>query len=255
MPLKEQQPAGAAAVVECKHSCKSKETCGHFCCKRHLSQIPPNNLMFLKEQQSAGAAAVVEFKHSCKSKETCGHFCCKRHLSQVPQSNSPTPVSGAPALPLIECKHVCKHKNTCGHPCCKRHLPLPQLKSATPLYGASVSPSVECKHTCRDKLACGHQCCKRHFARDVFTDLGKQQPAVSNRVVPVERKTQGSVSTHATHQVRRSPVGPSLGVQGKSLVNPSPKKNPEATSSRPTDGASHHFFIYDIESTGMAAHD
>lgn len=70
----------ARSVTECKHKCKNKESCGHACCKRHLSvAVPPQTA----QQKVVGAAnGMPECKHTCSDKLACGHPCCKRHLSQ-----------------------------------------------------------------------------------------------------------------------------------------------------------------------------
>lgn len=76
----------ASVVVECKHSCKHKDTCGHACCKRHLSPISQ-----LKSAQLSEASSYTnECKHKCSDRSACGHQCCKRHLSrEVPAVDQP----------------------------------------------------------------------------------------------------------------------------------------------------------------------
>ncbi|DBB01647.1 TPA: hypothetical protein ACH3X1_000283 [Trebouxia sp. C0004] len=149
-----------------------------------------------------------------------------------------------------ECKHRCKDKKTCGHPCCKRHLsPIVQLKAAQRLSGEPASKSVECRHTCRDKLACGHQCCKRHLSREATETVAKQQPSLNLQVVKqATRKSQLPTTTHSIHQVRRASSGPLLGVQGRAVAKT--QEEPQATT--PVDKPKFHFFIYDIESTGLS---
>ena len=67
-------------ATECKHSCKDKETCGHPCCKRHLSPIL--QLKAAQRLSSEPASKSVECRHTCRDKLACGHQCCKRHLSR-----------------------------------------------------------------------------------------------------------------------------------------------------------------------------
>ena len=122
-------------ATECKHSCKSKETCSHLCCKRHLEsyetiksdaepQTVPNN------------TTNNECKHLCGDKRTCKHVCCKRHLTserlEFQTADPPDPTESsqhhenqlpqAPIGGVEECKHICTNKRSCKHLCCKRHL-------------------------------------------------------------------------------------------------------------------------------------
>ena len=68
-----------ATDVECKHACKDKESCGHACCKRHLTPVAQ-----LKSTQRLAeiSTLVTECKHTCRDKLACGHQCCKRHLAR-----------------------------------------------------------------------------------------------------------------------------------------------------------------------------
>lgn len=81
MPRKKQDPEGkpvADVAAECKHSCRGKETCGHTCCKRHLSPIV--QLKAAQRLCREPLARAAECKHTCSDKLACGHQCCKRHL-------------------------------------------------------------------------------------------------------------------------------------------------------------------------------
>lgn len=149
-----------------------------------------------------------------------------------------------------ECKHGCKDKEACGHPCCKRHLsPIVQLKAAQRLSSESASKSVECRHTCRDKLACGHQCCKRHLSREATETVAKQQPSLNLQVVKqATRKSQLPTTTHSFHQVRRASSGPQLTVQGRAVTKTQEESQATTADAKPK----FHFFIYDIESTGLS---
>ena len=155
----------------------------------------------------------------------------------------------APGKIATECKHSCKDKETCGHPCCKRHLsPIVQLKAAQRLSSESASKSVECRHTCRDKLACGHQCCKRHLSREATETVAKQQPSLNLQVVKqATRKSQLPTTTHSFHQVRRASSGPQLTVQGRAVTKTQEESQATTADAKPK----FHFFIYDIESTGV----
>ncbi len=154
-----------------------------------------------------------------------------------------------PGNVATECKHRCKDKEACGHPCCKRHLsPIVQLKAAQRLSSDPASKSVECRHTCRDKLACGHQCCKRHLSREATETVAKQQPSLNLQVVKqATRKSQLPTPTHSFHQVRRASSGPQLAVQGRAVA----KTQEEPQARYPDANPKFHFFIYDIESTGV----
>lgn len=155
----------------------------------------------------------------------------------------------APGNVATECKHRCKDKEACGHPCCKRHFsPIVQLKAAQRLSNEPASKSVECRHTCRDKLACGHQCCKRHLSREASETVAKQQPSLNLQVVKqATRKSQMPTTTHSSHQVRRASSGPQLAVQGRAVA----KTQEEPQARNPDANPKFHFFIYDIESTGV----
>ncbi len=161
----------------------------------------------------------------------------KQHSPEVPNNVA------------AECKHRCKDKEACGHPCCKRHLsPIVQLNAAQRLSSEPASTTVECRHTCRDKLACGHQCCKRHFSREATETVAKQQPCLNLQVVKqATRKSQLPTIAHSIHQVRRASSGPQLAVQGRAV--PKTHEEPQATNSDASP--KFHFFIYDIESTGV----
>lgn len=67
------------SVVECKHACTNKESCGHACCKRHLT---PAAQLKSTQQLAETSNLVTECKHTCRDKLACGHQCCKRHLAR-----------------------------------------------------------------------------------------------------------------------------------------------------------------------------
>ncbi|KAK9828258.1 hypothetical protein WJX74_005903 [Apatococcus lobatus] len=79
------QASQGTAAEECKHPCKSKATCGHACCKRHLPEAArvawaAGRADAAIKQSVSAQEMPQECRHSCRSKATCGHDCCKRHL-------------------------------------------------------------------------------------------------------------------------------------------------------------------------------
>ncbi|KAL0035623.1 hypothetical protein WJX79_003704 [Trebouxia sp. C0005] len=113
---------------------------------------------------------------------------------------------------------------------------------------AAANRILTLTHTCRDKLACGHQCCKRHLSREAFETVAKQQPSLNLQVVKqATRKSQLPTTPHF-HQVRRASSGPQLAVQGRAVA----KIQEEPQARNPDANLKFHFFIYDIESTGLS---
>lgn len=188
------------------------------------------------ENQIVNVGEAVEYR-SLRIQLSLG-MSSKNHLPEVPGNVA------------AECKHRCKNKEACGHPCCKQHLsPVVQLKTAQRLSSEPASNSVECRHTCRDKLACGHQCCKRHLSREATETVTKRQPSLNLQVVKqATRRSQLPTTAHSIHQVRRVSLGPLLGVQGRAVAKTQEEPQASTANAKPK----FHFFIYDIESTGLS---
>lgn len=150
----------------------------------------------------------------------------------------------APAT-AAECKHTCKDKASCGHLCCKKHLPVATQLKFTQRPVAASAPTRECKHTCRDKLACKHQCCKRHFTRDLAADSQKPPPSANLQIAAqAGRQSRHTTDKHVPSQTRGASSTSLLQVQGKSV---SPAKQDPCLKTKPN----YHYFVYDLESTGM----
>ncbi|KAK9866733.1 hypothetical protein WJX84_002461 [Apatococcus fuscideae] len=114
--------------MESGHSCKSKATCGHACCDRHLNlqtEIAP----FAPHQRSEASEVRPGLQSQPQSfpgnQQSFATHRTANLASQTASNQGSAAISKSitAAAPPQECGHKCTSKAKCGHECCKRHLP------------------------------------------------------------------------------------------------------------------------------------
>ncbi|KAK9866732.1 hypothetical protein WJX84_002461 [Apatococcus fuscideae] len=157
--------------MESGHSCKSKATCGHACCDRHLNlqtEIAP----FAPHQRSEAseALACAQLQQLCRAQlPSASPSQLQRPLRSVGTSAHPRPSA---AMNAASATFLLRSRQPGGCP------GQPTLSKRSCL----VSRTAYHTDRCRDKASCLHTCCKRHLAAAAST--GPTPPANAATIPP-----------------------------------------------------------------------
>ncbi|KAK9866735.1 hypothetical protein WJX84_002461 [Apatococcus fuscideae] len=242
--------------MESGHSCKSKATCGHACCDRHLNlqtEIAP----FAPHQRSEASEVRPGLQSQPQSfpgnQQSFATHRTANLASQTASNQGSAAISKSitAAAPPQECGHKCTSKAKCGHECCKRHLPA-EVQAAWwlsrltqfPTSSAATFAHVQPTHSLQAQLSGA-----RHDQNKAGPSQPQSQPEDSLELVSSDHKAQAD--TAPLHPATdRTAAG--VDAPESSGLKPVAEANGRHSTGASYQDLQYEFFAFDLETTGLS---